>query len=493
MENRFNREVSETLLRMPLLHGVGASVAGVLACSARLVDFNRGQEIYRVGDPAGELFFVVQGQVKRASAFCGGDEKFLELVGPGQSFGASELFGKRAYSSLAVSLKPSRLLCVSAEAMHHALASDGRLMTRMLALMANRILDMEGEAAATQFRSGVERVLDYLLKLSGGCKFSGESVVVLETRKKLIASRLGMAPETFSRLLRELSDSGLIAIDGRTVTLQHRRIAERLAEIGDTEASGNSHDSTGTAAQGAGLPPLLGPCAVINIAGRQRFLTQRMAKAWLMFGKDVSPVRARTILNESMRQFEQNMATLVAMSADERVRGAHAAVGQAWQPFRLTLQDAPTHAGAASIYDLSEKTLAAAEDLTDAYERAISTETPRARLVNLAARQRMLSQRLGKLFMFLQWEVRVPECRRAIIATTTEYEKASDILKTEALGHNAIVAQLKRVDRNWDRLKSALEAQNPDPRRHASAVSNISESLLRQVDIALIMYQKLVA
>lgn len=493
MGRRFNLEIRETLSRMPILHGIGASVIDALARSTRSVDFDKGQEIFRIGDPACELFFVIQGQIRRAGVFHGGDEKLLELVGPGQSLGMPELFGERAHASYAVALRPSRLLCISAEAMRHAIAGDERLMTRMLALMANRILDVESEAAATRFLTGVQRVLEYLLQLAGGLKSGGESVVVLETRKKLIAERLGMAPETLSRLLRELSDSGLIGVDGRNVTLQHQRIAERLAEIDDVEASGNSHDSTGTEAQVAGLPPLLGPCAAINIAGRQRLLTQRMLKAWLMSGQDVSPVRARTMLDESMRQFEQNMATLVAMSADEHVRAAHAVVGQAWQPFRLALQEAPTHAGAVSIYDLGEKILAAAEDLTTAYVRVISPKVSRAWLINLAGRQRMLSQRLGALFMFLLWRVRVTECRKAIASTTTEFEMASDILRTEALGDAAIVARLKRVDRDWARLKSALGAQNTDPRRDASAVSGISESLLRQVDMAVGMYQKLVA
>ena len=49
---------------------------------------------------------------------------------------------------------------------------------------------------------------------------SGKTVVTLDIRKGLIAARLSLTPETFSRALRDLSEAGLISVRGRHVTLE---------------------------------------------------------------------------------------------------------------------------------------------------------------------------------------------------------------------------------------------------------------------------------
>lgn len=74
--------------------------------------------------------------------------------------------------------------------------------------------------------SATERVLAYLRQLSeesprGGAARScpGPQTVVLPAGKGVIASRLSLKPETFSRALRRLTDDGVIGVHGRTITL----------------------------------------------------------------------------------------------------------------------------------------------------------------------------------------------------------------------------------------------------------------------------------
>ena len=46
--------------------------------------------------------------------------------------------------------------------------------------------------------------------------------VTLDTSKQMIASRLNLAPETFSRVLGQLSEAGLIEVKGRNITVLNR-------------------------------------------------------------------------------------------------------------------------------------------------------------------------------------------------------------------------------------------------------------------------------
>jgi CRP-like cAMP-binding protein len=70
----------------------------------------------------------------------------------------------------------------------------------------------------------VERVIGYLLsglpeswpgRGDGGKALS----VTLPVSKAVLASRLSMTPEYFSRVLRELESQGLIAVDRREITI----------------------------------------------------------------------------------------------------------------------------------------------------------------------------------------------------------------------------------------------------------------------------------
>lgn len=61
---------------------------------------------------------------------------------------------------------------------------------------------------------------------------SGQGLgVVLRERKRLIAAQLGMAPETFSRVLRHLRDRNLISGAGRVLGLPNPQALRELAGI----------------------------------------------------------------------------------------------------------------------------------------------------------------------------------------------------------------------------------------------------------------------
>jgi CRP-like cAMP-binding protein len=69
-------------------------------------------------------------------------------------------------------------------------------------------------------RSGRERVIGYLLReeeREGEGVAEGQVSLRLPTSKGTIASRLNLTQEHFSRILHELTNSGLIQVEGRTI------------------------------------------------------------------------------------------------------------------------------------------------------------------------------------------------------------------------------------------------------------------------------------
>jgi len=178
----------------------------------------KGELVCRQGDACTGLHAVVYGQVKLAVNSPQGVEKVVEIVRPGQSFGEALMFLDKPYIVFAQALADSMLLHVAKHAVFEELGPNpfGR---RMIAGIARRLHGLVRDVEAYTLRSGQERVIGYLLGELGEGADSGAAEVHLTPGKSVIASRLNMTPEHFSRILHELALEGLIEVNARTVRI----------------------------------------------------------------------------------------------------------------------------------------------------------------------------------------------------------------------------------------------------------------------------------
>jgi CRP-like cAMP-binding protein len=65
--------------------------------------------------------------------------------------------------------------------------------------------------------SGAQRVIGYLLRDAEQAAQGGEANVSLPVNKGVVASRLNLTPQHFSRILHELSEAGLLSVEGRII------------------------------------------------------------------------------------------------------------------------------------------------------------------------------------------------------------------------------------------------------------------------------------
>ncbi|HZO00421.1 MAG TPA: helix-turn-helix domain-containing protein, partial [Burkholderiales bacterium] len=88
---------------------------------------------------------------------------------------------------------------------------------RMIAGIARRLHGLVRDVEAYTLRSGQDRVIGYLLAELPEDAANGEAEVHLTPGKSVLASRLNMTPEHFSRILHELATQGLIEVNGRSI------------------------------------------------------------------------------------------------------------------------------------------------------------------------------------------------------------------------------------------------------------------------------------
>jgi CRP-like cAMP-binding protein len=191
----------------------------------------RGDTIFRYGEPCEEFHVVVTGQVKLFALSPSGQEKVIELIGPGQSFAEALMFTDKPYILNADALVNTLLLSVSKHCILREIESDPRFSLRMLAGISRRLHGLVQDIESGALHNGVQRVIGYLLRDHQISDNASEDVftVALPVSKATIASRLSLTPEYFSKVLHELEAQGLIGIDKRDIRIID---AARLARYG---------------------------------------------------------------------------------------------------------------------------------------------------------------------------------------------------------------------------------------------------------------------
>jgi CRP-like cAMP-binding protein len=212
------------LQRLPLFSEIDTESLRRLAAATSLRPLERGTLALRAGDPCDAFFVNLGHPVKLFVLAANGNEKVIELIAAGQSFAEALMFLGRPSPVNAQALGDTQLLVLPRLAVLEAMAIDQRLALRMLAGLSRRLHGLVGDVQAYALQSGVQRVIGYLLRDADGQ--SGECSVELPVSKGTLASRLSLTPEYFSRVLRELEEAGLIAVDGRRILI---RAVERLA------------------------------------------------------------------------------------------------------------------------------------------------------------------------------------------------------------------------------------------------------------------------
>lgn len=221
-----SRQAAGVIARLPLFHHVSREHLDVILRDARTLYYRRGEVVARRGEMAPGLLAVAYGMVKVSLRGASGVERVLRLVGPAQTFGEVVLFMKQPLPVDAVAVVDSRLVLVPAEAMFSLIARDPHFAHNMIASLCQRMHALICDFEATTMHGAAGRLAAYLESLAEG---PGAGRVMLPSAKKLIAARLGMSKETFSRALRELAQARLVAVAGREVVLLDREGLERVA------------------------------------------------------------------------------------------------------------------------------------------------------------------------------------------------------------------------------------------------------------------------
>lgn len=211
------------LRQVPLFSELGDEDIARIARHSRERKLARGEVLFQRGDMPRGFFCVLRGQVKLAFSSAQGNEKVVEVIGAGQSFGEAVMFMERPYPVFAEALADSTLLAIGHDAILGQIDENPRFARKLLAGLSIRLHSLVRDVETYTLRSSMQRVIGYLLQLTPEDLNAGQCRIDLPTSKQVIASRLNLTPETLSRIFHDLAESGLITVAGRHITLNDIR------------------------------------------------------------------------------------------------------------------------------------------------------------------------------------------------------------------------------------------------------------------------------
>lgn len=246
----------------------------------------------------------------------------------------------------------------------------------------------------------------------------------------------------------------------------------------------------------AGMATLAAPLVVaqianindaINKAGRLRMFSQRISKGYMALGLGVATQRAQEVIDESMAKFDRNLFELAAFAPKPHIKAAYAELQAVWAQYKgVLVGQAPNRAVVPGLIDLDGRLLKLADQGASQLEE-VSGQTV-GHLVNIAGRQRMLSQRAAKLFLAQAWKAPLPQASAELQVTRSEFSAALGTLANAPQATRAIKQEIELAREQWVFFEMGLAYQGTATPKAMENVFVSSENVLRIMDTVAEMY-----
>jgi len=210
---------------VPLFAGLGLEALAALFRDSTAQSQPPGTVLFAQDDPADRFYVLLAGWIKLYRLSEDGTEVVIAMMARAETFAEAAMFGSGHFPVCAEALTAIRVVALSARSFARTLTDHPAIVYAMLGSMSVRLRQLVREVEQLQARSAPQRVATFLVR---ACPEPADGRdccdLDLPLHKAVIAKRLGMRPETFSRALAKLEAQGVHRRDGGVTITSLRRL-----------------------------------------------------------------------------------------------------------------------------------------------------------------------------------------------------------------------------------------------------------------------------
>lgn len=224
--NETDFSVISFLQTHPTFASVPAERLATLAEQATRRTFASEEVLFLTGEPSAGLWIVESGRVKVYKTTAEGREHVLHLQGPGESFNDIPALDGSPNAASAMTISDAAIWNIPANAIRRALETDHELALGVIDALTTRIRHLVVQIEDLALRSVTARLARFLLEQAETPNLRHPAVT-----RAVIATHLATMPETVSRALRTLEETGAIAFDRHRITISRPDLLREIAML----------------------------------------------------------------------------------------------------------------------------------------------------------------------------------------------------------------------------------------------------------------------
>lgn len=176
----------------------------------------KGSIIFYAEDPGNACYITVEGKVKIVVHAGDGREHILGILSPPDLFGEMSLLDGHARSATAIAVEETGVLTIQREEFLKILRDSPGIPLKLLTVLSRRLRSTDAHVESLAFLSAPGRVARLLLELAreaGTRNEAGHPMFSTRMTRQEMANLTGTSRETFTRVLMDYQERGLVGID----------------------------------------------------------------------------------------------------------------------------------------------------------------------------------------------------------------------------------------------------------------------------------------
>ena len=252
---------------------------------------------------------------------------------------------------------------------------------------------------------------------------------------------------------------------------------------------------------------------IINLAGKQRMLTQKMSKDVLLIAQGIESVENKKDLKKSIALFDQTLKglmygdkTLRLKKVDDvEIQKGLATVKKYWEPFSKDMHKALSGDASKTLLSRVAKNnmplLKAMYAVVGQYvtisKKIAKISIEIAEDINLAGRQRMLTQKMSKEMLLIANQIDAKTNAQNLMKTKKLFDttlngllNGDDALSLRGCKITDIHAQLQHVEEHWNKISPFVDTKTASDKKQLTHTVNNLAVLLVEMNNAVKLYER---